>query len=114
MTGILEQAARIGNGQMRVQAFADQRPDRVVWVGKQWEWAALRYENGDFYADGCGRGRPGKWFYQVGVTAMFRRSVGAGSCTGWACETARAPIWTGAGPTSWRCPNPCPPSCSGQ
>ena len=81
-TGILEQAARIGNGQMRVQAFADRRPDRVVWVGKQWEWAALGYENGDFYADGyLDVDAREKWFYQAiaASPAMFRRSVGAGS-----------------------------------
>ncbi len=42
MTRILEQAAEIGNAQMRVQSFADRRPDRVVWPATQWQWAALR------------------------------------------------------------------------
>jgi hypothetical protein len=79
---ILEQAARIGNAQMRVQAFADRRPDRVVWPDRKWEWAALRFENGVFdaptYADLEARE---KWFYQaIGESpAMFRRSAGAGS-----------------------------------
>ena len=45
-----EQAAQIGNAQMRVQSFADRRPDRVVWPDRQWEWAALRFENGNFDA----------------------------------------------------------------
>jgi hypothetical protein len=30
MTAILEDAARIGNAQMRAQSFGDRRPDRVV------------------------------------------------------------------------------------
>jgi hypothetical protein len=42
MTRILEDAARIGNAQMRVQSFADRRADRIVWPAKQWEWAARR------------------------------------------------------------------------
>jgi len=37
MTWILEEAARIGNGQLRVQSFADRCPDRVVWPGTYWE-----------------------------------------------------------------------------
>jgi hypothetical protein len=42
MRHILEEAAEIGNAQMRVQSFADRRPDRVVWPDRQWQWAALR------------------------------------------------------------------------
>ena len=66
MKAILERAARTGNAQMRVQSFSDRRPDRVVWPDRQWEWAALRFENGQF-------DRPAsvdteareKWFYQA-------------------------------------------------
>ena len=82
MKGILERAARAGNAQMRVQSFADRRPDRMVWPDRQWQWAALRFENGDF-------DRPAsvdtdareKWFYQaIGASpAMFRRDTHAGS-----------------------------------
>jgi hypothetical protein len=82
MTGILEQAARLGNGQLRVQSFADRRPDRVVWPDRQWQWAALRYENGDFYAaDHLDTDAREKWFFQaIGASpAMFRRAAGAGS-----------------------------------
>jgi hypothetical protein len=82
MTRILERAVEIGNAQMRVQSFADRRPDRVVWPGKQWQWAALRFENADFYADSyLDVDAREKWFFQaVAVSpAMFRRSVGAGS-----------------------------------
>ncbi|OQP52774.1 hypothetical protein A4H97_24015 [Niastella yeongjuensis] len=79
---ILEKAAKIANAQMRVQSFADRRPDRIVWPDRQWEWAALRFEDGDFnttnYVDLDARE---KWFYQaIGSSpAMFRRGAGSGS-----------------------------------
>lgn len=82
MTAILEQAARTGNAQMRAESFGDQRPDRVVWPDRKWEWAALRYEDGDFntatYNDLYARD---KWFYQaIGASpAMFKRDPTAGS-----------------------------------
>ena len=44
MKTILEKAAKIGNAQMRVQSFADRRPDRVVWKDRYWEWVGLRRE----------------------------------------------------------------------
>jgi hypothetical protein len=79
---ILEEAARVGNAQMRVQSFGDRRPDRIVWPDRKWQWAALRHEDGDFntagYADLVARE---KWFFQaIGASpAMFRRDAGAGS-----------------------------------
>ena len=82
MTGILEKAAEIANGQMRVESFGDRRPDRIVWPDRKWEWAALRYEDGDFntanYNDLYARD---KWFYQaIGASpAMFKRDPTAGS-----------------------------------
>ncbi|HSY72464.1 MAG TPA: DUF1254 domain-containing protein, partial [Alloacidobacterium sp.] len=82
MTGILEKAAKIGNAQMRVVSFGDRRPDRIVWPDRKWEWAALRFEDGDFntanYADLHARE---KWFYQaIGASpAMFKRDPTAGS-----------------------------------
>lgn len=82
MKGILEAAAKIGNEQMRVESFGDRRPDRVVWSDRKWEWAGLRFEDGDFnaenYTDTYARE---KWFYQaIGASpAMFRRDSGAGS-----------------------------------
>jgi hypothetical protein len=75
-------AARTGNAQMRVQAFADRRPDRMVWKDRRWEWVGLRPESGDFeagsYIDLDARE---VWFYQaIGASpAMFRRQVGSGS-----------------------------------
>ena len=82
MRAILERAAVMGSAHLRVESFADRRPDRVVWPDRRWEWAALRFENGDF-------DRPGsvdteardKWFFQaIGASpAMFRRDTHAGS-----------------------------------
>lgn len=82
MKAILEKAAKIANAQMRVQSFADRRPDRIVWSDRQWEWVALRFEDGDFntkdYVDLDGRET---WFYQaIGASpSMFRRKEGVGS-----------------------------------
>jgi hypothetical protein len=82
MRGILVKAAQIANDQMRVQSFADRRPDRVAWPDRKWEWATLRPENGTFdtatYKDLEARE---KWFYQAQIEspAMFRRSAAAGS-----------------------------------
>jgi hypothetical protein len=83
MKGILEKAAKLANAQMRVQSYADRRPDRVVWKDRQsWEWATLRPENGFFdaptYVDLDARE---KWFFQATFEspAMFRRKAGGGS-----------------------------------
>jgi hypothetical protein len=79
---LLEQAAQMGKDEMCTQSFADRRSDRVVWADRKWEWAALRFENGDFttedYVDLEARD---KWFYQaIGASpSMFRREPGAGS-----------------------------------
>jgi hypothetical protein len=82
MKDLLERAARAGHAQLRAQAFADRRPDRVVWPSRRWEWAALRFENGDFdREDSTDTEARDKWFYQaIGASpAMFRRDPRAGS-----------------------------------
>lgn len=82
MKRILEKAAKIGDAIMRVQSFADRRPDKIVWKDRKWEWAVLRYDNGKFdtenYTDLYARE---KWFYQAQIEspAMFNRASGAGS-----------------------------------
>jgi hypothetical protein len=82
MKGLLDKAAKMANAQMRVQSFADRRPDRLAWPDRKWEWASLRPESGTFdlptYKDLDARG---KWFYQAQVEspAMFKRSSDAGS-----------------------------------
>lgn len=82
MKRILERAAKEGSAQMRVESFADQRPDRMVWPDRQWQWAALRFENGTWdTADYRDTHAADKWFYQAIATspAMFRRDPAAGS-----------------------------------
>lgn len=82
MRKILEHGAALGLHELRAQAFADRRPDRVVWRDRAWEWVGLRYEDGDFntstYVDLDARET---WFYQaIGASpAMFRRKPGSGS-----------------------------------
>jgi hypothetical protein len=82
MKGILEKAAKTGDAIMRVQSFADRRPEKMVWPDRKWEWAVLRYGNGTFetenYTDLYARE---KWFYQAQIEspAMFNRAPGAGS-----------------------------------
>lgn len=82
MKAILEKAAKTGNAILRVQSFADRRPERTVWQDRKWEWAVLRYANGTFdtpnLTDLYARE---KWFYQAQIEspAMFNRAPGAGS-----------------------------------
>jgi len=111
MTRILEEAARTGHGQMPVQAFADRRPDRVVWPGTQWEWAALRFENGDFEADDyLDVDAREKWFYQAiaASPAMFRRSPGAGSLYWLGLRDARGRYLDGGQAYTLTVPQPVP------
>jgi hypothetical protein len=76
----------------RRQSFADRRPERIVWPDRQWEWASLRFEEGDFntayYLDTTAHE---KWFYQaIGASpAMFRRDTRQALFTGSACVIRR-------------------------
>ena len=103
MKRILKEAARIGNAQMRVQSFADRRPDRVVWPDRKWEWAGLRPENGDFaapsYLDVDARE---VWFYQaIGASpAMFAAMRVPVPFTGWVCATRAERMSKAARPIS--------------
>ncbi|QSQ19021.1 DUF1254 domain-containing protein [Pyxidicoccus parkwayensis] len=82
MRSILEAAARVALDQMRVEGFASQRADRLVWEDRQWEWIGLIPDDANFetkdYLDLQARDR---WFVQAIVSspAMFRRKVGVGS-----------------------------------
>jgi hypothetical protein len=67
---------------MRVQSFADRTPERIVWKDRKWEWASLRFEDGNFNTrDRLDVDARTKWFYQaIGASpAMFRRDTQAGS-----------------------------------
>ena len=111
MTRILLQAAQIASAQMRVQSLADRRPDRVVWDGRQWEWAVLRPENGTFdaasYVDLEARE---KWFYQAQIEspAMFARAPGAGSLYWLSARDATGAYLDGGVLLPAQCPAPGP------
>jgi hypothetical protein len=82
MKVILDLAAKAGREQMLVSVFASRRPDRVVWRDREWEWAGLISDNGDFETQaGMDVEARDRWFAQaVGASpAMFRRNVGSGS-----------------------------------
>ena len=116
MTSILEKAASAGNAQMRVESSGDRRPDRIVWPDRKWEWAALRFEDGDFntpnYADLYARD---KWFYQaIGASpAMFKRDTTAGSLYWLGVRDATGATLDGAKIYRLAVPSPCPASSSG-
>jgi hypothetical protein len=111
MTAILEQAAQVANDQMRVQSFADRRPDRVMWPDRQWEWATLRPEDGTFdlpdYKDLDART---KWFYQAQIEspAMFRRTAAAGSLYWLGTRDATGAYLDGGKPYKLTVPLPVP------
>lgn len=82
MTGILERAAKAGRDQMLVSAFASNRPDRVNWPDRKWEWVGLVPGSAQFETpSGLDLEARDRWFAQAIVTspAMFRRNAGAGS-----------------------------------
>src|SRR5215813_351990 len=82
MKVILELAAKAGRDQMQVSAFASNRPDRMVWKDRKWEWVGLISDNGDFEKPaGLDVEARDRWFAQAVAAspAMFRRKVGSGS-----------------------------------
>lgn len=82
IAGILAAAAKDGRDQMLVTAFASERPDRIAWPDRQWEWASLVSDNADFETPaGLDLDARDRWFAQaiVASPAMFRRTEGAGS-----------------------------------
>ncbi|WPU64835.1 DUF1254 domain-containing protein [Peredibacter starrii] len=82
MRSLLEQAAKEGRRQMLVSAFANWRPDRIVWKDRRWEWVGLVSENGNFMTQsGLDLEARDRWFSQaiIASPAMFRRTEGAGS-----------------------------------
>jgi hypothetical protein len=82
MKGILEKAAKAGRDQLLVSAFASDRPDRLAWKDRKWEWAGLVPDSAQFETkSGIDLEARDRWFAQAIVTspAMFRRTKGAGS-----------------------------------
>jgi hypothetical protein len=82
MKAILEKAAKAGRDQILVSAFASDRPDRLAWKDRRWEWAGLVPNSAQFETQsGIDLEARDRWFAQAIVTspAMFRRTKGAGS-----------------------------------
>lgn len=82
MRTILAKAAKDGRDQLIVSAFASQRPDRVNWPDRRWEWVGLVPDSAQFEIPaGVDLEARDRWFAQAIVTspAMFRRNAGAGS-----------------------------------
>jgi hypothetical protein len=82
MKSILERAAKAGRDQMLVSAFDSNRPDRVNWPDRKWEWVGLVANTGQFETPGgIDLEARDRWFAQAIVTspAMFNRKAGAGS-----------------------------------
>lgn len=82
MRVILERAAQAGRDQLLVEAFANERPDRLAWPDRQWEWVGLVPGSAQFETPyGMDLVARDRWFAQAIVTspAMFRRTPGAGS-----------------------------------
>jgi hypothetical protein len=111
MMAILEEAARTGNAQLRVQAFANRRPDGIVWPGLQWQWPVLRPEDGSFdgagYLDEVARE---VWFFQAiaASPAMFRRTPGGGSLYWLGLRDAAGAYLDGARNDTLSVPQPVP------
>ena len=82
MKKVLLKAARRGRKQMLVAGFGSSRPDRFVWKKRRWEYATLRWENGDFeLPTGIDLEARDRWYSQaVGMSPkMVLRVEGAGS-----------------------------------
>jgi hypothetical protein len=82
MKEILERAAKAGRDQMLVSAFDSNRPDRLNWPDRKWEWVGLVPNTAQFETPGgVDLEARDRWFAQAIVVspAMFNRKAGAGS-----------------------------------
>jgi len=111
MTKILENAAKKGRDQMLVAAYSSNRKDLLVWQDRRWEWAVLRWENGDFELptaiDVEARDR---WFaHAVGMSPkMVLRTAGAGSLYWMALRDNTGVYFDGAKSYKLTIPQPVP------
>jgi hypothetical protein len=79
---LLERAARAALEEMRVEGFASQRPDRLVWADRRWEWVGLVPQDADFETDDfIDLEARDRWFFQSSVASRARlpRQPGGGS-----------------------------------
>ena len=82
MRDTLERAAKVGRDQCLSPRFASNRPDRMAWSDRKWEWAGLVPNSAQFETPGgLDLEARDRWFAQAIVTspAIFNRKPGAGS-----------------------------------
>ncbi|MBT1671716.1 DUF1254 domain-containing protein [Curtobacterium flaccumfaciens] len=111
MRAVLERAAVEADAQMRVQSFADRRPDRVAWSDRQWEWVSLRPDNVFFQIEGrTDVIAKDTWFYQAIASspAMFRRVAGGGSVYWFGAHDSTGAYLDGARDYTLSIPTPVP------
>ncbi len=111
MKKILLRAAKEGRTQMLVAGFASNRPDRLVWKDRKWEYATLRWENGDFeMPTGIDLEARDRWFSQaVGMSPkMVLRVEGAGSLYWLGLQDKKGAYLDGGKTYRLRIPQPVP------
>jgi hypothetical protein len=111
MMAILEKAARNGRDQILVSAFDSNRPDRLAWPDRKWEWVGLVPGSAQFETPaGVDLEARDRWFAQAIVTspAMFRRTAGAGSLYWLAARDGTGAYLDGAKTYKLSIPQPVP------
>lgn len=111
LRAVLTAAARQGRDQMLVAAFDSQRPERMAWPDRHWEWVGLVPGSGQFETPaGVDLDARDRWFAQAIVTspAMFRRDPGAGSLYWLASRDARGTWLDGGKHYTLTVPQPVP------
>jgi len=85
MTKILEEATNNAQAELRVSAYANREPQRIVWRDRNWEWLPLRQLNATTKDMGTAsfldlQAMDNAYFQAIGASpVMGKREVGAGS-----------------------------------
>jgi hypothetical protein len=85
MTSILEEATNKALAEMRVNAYANREPERIVWNDRNWEWVPLRQFNATTKDLGVAafldlQATDNAYFQAIGASeSMGKRQPGAGS-----------------------------------
>lgn len=111
MKAVLKRAAQAGRAQMLVSAFDSDRADRFVWSDRKWEYATLRWENGNFeLPTGIDLEARDRWFaHAVGMSPkMVLRVEGAGSLYWLAVRDTAGQYLDGGKSYRLRIPQPVP------
>ena len=114
---ILEEAVSIGFAEMNVAFFANPRPEKIVWVGRQWEWLPVSGPvNPDTLEFGTKDYRDllaSDHFYFAGwgmSAAIGRREVGPGSIYFTALKDSTGTYLDGGANYTLSIPGPVPAS----